>query len=141
SMMATQLAFFLSSSCGSVVRSGMVKAPVFDLSITAFAGGIREPRQEPIQRPAVHDALGWNTGKPRMRDRGLGIGELCRGVRIAVEREEASCGERTPCQHVVQILAGGIAVNLDGHTACGSHLEYRLPIRQDACARAGDATA
>jgi hypothetical protein len=33
-----------------------------------------------------------------VRYRGLGIGELCRGVRIAVEREEASGGERNASQ-------------------------------------------
>ena len=52
------------------------------------------PGQQPVERPAVDDALGRNPGQPRVGHGDVGIGQLVRRVRVAVEREQAAGGQR-----------------------------------------------
>ena len=76
-----------------------------------------------------------------MRQCGLGIGQLRRGVCIAVERKDTAERECLPSQCVVEILARWIAVDFNGHTTLGGGLEHGLPVRDHAGTRSGDAAA
>lgn len=72
------------------IRNGCrVSAYAVRPSRSTFGGWIRQPRQQPIERPTVHNPLSGDSGKTRMCERDLGIRELRSGVRIAVQREDA----------------------------------------------------
>ena len=76
-----------------------------------------------------------------MRYRGLGIGELCRGVRIAVEGEEAARFQRASGQGVIEVLSRRIAIDLNRHAALYRCRKHSVPISNHAGARPSDPTA
>ena len=80
-------------------------------------------------------------GEPCMRQCGLGIGQLPRGVCIAVERKDTIESECLPCQHEIQILARWIAVDFDRDTTPGGGLEHDVPVRHHARPRSGHPAA
>ena len=51
---------------------------------------LSQPREQPIQRPAVDDAVGRNARKPCVGHGGLRVGQLSRRVRVAVERKKTT---------------------------------------------------
>jgi hypothetical protein len=65
----------------------MGNAPASGASRLAFTAGVREPCKEPLERPAVDDAIGGYGGHPRVCQSGVGIRQLSGGVRVAVESE------------------------------------------------------
>ena len=64
------------------------------------------------------------------------IVELRGRVRVAVEREQAAGADRARRQRVVDVLARGIAVDLDRDAGARGLCEYRVPVGRDARARA-----
>ncbi len=73
-----------------------------------------------------------------MGDGGLRIGELGRGVGVAVEGKDAVGPERQSGQRVVDILSRRVAVDLDGHPSSGGRVEHSVPVRRNPRTRAGD---
>jgi len=62
---------------------------------------------EPLERPRVDDAVGRNGGQTCVCHCGLGIGQLARGVCVAVECKDAAERQSLPCQREVHILSRG----------------------------------
>src|SRR3954466_2248332 len=94
---------------------------------TARCWRLGQPREKPLERPAVDDSLGWNGGKPGMRDRGVSVGELCRRVRVAIEGKETPRCQRPRCQRMIDILASGIAVDFDRDAPPRRRGEHLVP--------------
>ena len=68
-----------------------------------------------------------------MADRGLHVRpQLRRGVRIAVEREQAAGVESLPRQDVMHVLTMPVAVDFDGDAALRRFREHPRPIRHHA---------
>jgi hypothetical protein len=65
---------------------------------------LAHPVLQPIIAPAVDDALGGDTGEPRMRNGVVAEAQLADGVRIAVEREEAPGLQGAGSEHVIDVL-------------------------------------
>ena len=111
------------------------------MSRDTFRRRIRDPSQKPIDRPAVHDPVGRNAGQARVCHRGLGICQLTRRMRVAVEGEEAARFQRASGQGVIEVLSRRIAIDLNRDAALCRRRKHGVPIGDDACARAGDPTA
>ncbi len=84
---------------------------------------------------------GGDAGEARVRDGGLGVDQLRRRMRVAVERKDATRCEGIRGQGVVEVLPRRIAVDLDRDARAGGSREHDLPVRDDAGARAGDSAA
>ena len=76
-----------------------------------------------------------------MCERGLGIGELSGGVRIAVQCEQAPGPQGIGRQCVIEVLPRGIAIDLDRHASLSRRSEHRVPIGDYPGARSGNPTA
>src|SRR5262245_18561126 len=86
------------------------------------------PIEQPLHRPAVDDAVGWDACKPRVSDGCLRVGELFGAVGIAVEGEQAPALDGEPCKIVIDVLARGVAVDLDRHMALRRFGEDAPPV-------------
>ena len=102
---------------------------------------LSQPREQSVQRPAVDDAVGGDTRKPRVSEGGVRVGQLIGRMRVAVERKETTRIEGSTGQAVVDILPRRVAVNLDGHRFVGGNSKHGTPVRHHTGARAGDSTA
>jgi hypothetical protein len=74
-------------------------------SLSTFRGWIRPPAQKPAKRPTVHDSVGGNSRKARMRECGLRIRDPRGGVCIAVERKHTSLREGAGHQRELEDFA------------------------------------
>jgi hypothetical protein len=97
--------------------------------ILSFAGRLAEPAAEALEGPAIDDTVAGNSREARVSRRCLHIGELTRGVGIAVECKQASSIDRLLRQRIVEILTRGIAVELDGNARARRGREDGTPIR------------
>src|SRR4051812_8344440 len=65
----------------------------FSRTVPASAGpfpGLSGPPEQPLERPAVDDAIDGHMREPGVRDRGLGIREVAGAMRVAVERKKTA---------------------------------------------------
>lgn len=93
----------------------------------AVDGRTSQPRVEPLEWPGVDDPLSGNARKTCVRECGLGIRELRRGVRVAVEREETSIDQRPAGQRVIKILSGRVSIELNRHAEVSGSVEDYVP--------------
>ena len=103
---------------------------------------IAQPREQPLERPAVDYPIGGNAGESRVGDCGLCIRQLAGGVRIAVEREETAW-RRVPgppaCNRGPAATGSpSISIATPRSRRRGKH---RVPPRDHARTRAGDPAA
>src|SRR5262249_60139239 len=87
------------------------------------------PFEQPGRRPGVDHARRGNAGEPRVRQRIILVPQLAARMRVAVEREQAAGVERLARERVIQVLAIGIAVELDRDLMALRFSEYLVPAR------------
>ena len=109
--------------------------------MTALGRRIRQPSQQPLQWPAVDDPVDGNSGQSCVRQCSLGIGQLPRGMCIAVERKDTIEFEGLTSQREIQILARWITVDFDSDTTPRGRLENDVPVCNDARPRSGNPAA
>ncbi len=78
---------------------------------------ILEPAEQPWQTPAVNHPRRGDAGESCVCDCRLGVNECVGIMRVAVEREQAARFTGAIGKLVIEILAGGIAVDLDRDAA------------------------
>ena len=106
----------LRSLCSSVLKTVR--------SVPSFL----EPFHQPLERPVLTMRSVGTPGQPRVRHRGVRIGELARGMRVAVEREQATGRHAAPGEVEVDILPRRIAVDLDRDMRARRRREHRVPV-------------
>ena len=73
-----------------------------------------------------------------MSECGIGITQLVRRVRIAVECKQAPRRQRLRCERVVEILTSRVAVDLDRDAMLCGFDKYLVPPRHDTGSRSSD---